>query len=178
VQVLYYERTGEEWHRLAAFVCFAVAALSDALDGYLARRYQQHSELGALLDPVADKILLAAALLLLTFERGTHLPRLPLWLTGTVIGRDAIQAVGFTVVHYTVGKMPIRPRWLGKCATVLQLITVAWTLLKWHADWLTPLAAVTALCTAISGVQYLLDGMKLLGTSPASAPSPPEKKSP
>ncbi len=176
VQVLYYERTGDEWHRLFAILCFAVAALTDALDGYLARRYNQWSELGALLDPLADKILLVSALVLLTFDTRPHLPNLPLWLAGTVIGRDAIQAIGFAVLHYTLGKVPVRPRLIGKAATVLQIVTVSWALLKWHPGWITPLSVATALCTAISGIIYVFDGMKLLGTSPDS--SPPSLKQP
>lgn len=173
VQVLYYERTGEEGHRLAAILTFAIAAVSDAYDGYLARRYNQRSELGALLDPVADKLLLVAALVLLTFDKRPHLPNLPLWLAGTVIGRDTIQAIGFAVLHYTLGgKVPVRPRLVGKAATVLQMVTVSWALLKWHADWLQPLAIATAVCTAVSGVIYVMDGMKLLSASPDSAPSP------
>ena len=173
VQVLYYERTGEEGHRLAALMCFAIAAISDAYDGYLARRYHQQSELGALLDPLADKLLLVSALVLLTFDARPHLPNLPLWLAGTVIGRDAILAIGFGVLHYTLGgKVPVRPRLVGKAATVLQMVTVSWALLKWPLDWLHRLALATAVCTAVSGVVYVLDGMKLLSASPDSAPKP------
>lgn len=175
VQVLYYERTGEEAHRLAAVLCFAVAAISDAYDGYLARRYNQWSELGALLDPLADKLLLVSALVLLTFDKRPHLPNLPLWLAGTVIGRDAIQAIGFAVLHYTLGgKVPVRPRFIGKVATVLQMVTVSWALLKWPSDWLAGLALATAVCTVISGVIYVSDGMKRLSASPDSLPVPKE----
>lgn len=172
VQVLYYERTGEEGHRLAAVLCFAVAAITDAYDGYLARRYNQWSEVGALLDPLADKLLLVSALMLLTFDKRPHLPNLPLWLAGTVIGRDAIQAVGFAVLHYTLGgKVPVRPRLVGKAATVLQMVTVSWALLKWPMDWLGPLALATAVCTGISGVVYVIDGINLLSASPDSLPT-------
>jgi len=181
VQVLYYERTGEEGHRLAAVLCFAIAAIADGYDGYLARRYNQRSELGALLDPLADKLLLVSALVLLTFDRRPYLPNLPLWLAGTVIGRDAVQAIGFAVLHYTLGKVPIRPRLIGKVATVLQMVTVSWALLKWPTDWLGHLSAAAAVCTGISGVVYVMDGMRLAGASPDSAPLPgdaPEKPSP
>ncbi|MEQ2010069.1 MAG: CDP-alcohol phosphatidyltransferase family protein [Limisphaerales bacterium] len=172
VQVLYYERTGEEGHRLAAILSFAIAAISDAYDGYLARRYNQTSELGALLDPIADKLLLASALVLLTFDKRPHLPNLPLWLAGTVIGRDVIQAIGFAVLHYTLGgKVPVRPRLVGKAATVLQMVTVSWALLKWPPDWLNCFALATAITTAVSGILYVLDGMKLLSASPDSSPA-------
>ena len=60
VQVLYYAESGIEWHRFAAILTFALAALSDGLDGYIARRYNQRSQLGAILDPLADKLLLVS----------------------------------------------------------------------------------------------------------------------
>lgn len=173
IQVLYYERTGEEWHRLLAILSFAIAAVSDGLDGYIARRYGQQSELGSLLDPLADKLLLGSALILLTFDKRPHLPNLPLWLAGAVLGRDAIQTIGFGVLHYTLGKVPIRPRLAGKIATVLLMVIVSWALLKWPAEWLPPLATAAGIFTIVSGVEYVLDGMRLLGSSPASAAMPP-----
>ena len=78
---------------------------------------------------------------------------------------------GFAVLHYTLGgKVPVRPRLIGKAATVLQMVTVSWALLKWPLDWLTLLAIATAVCTGVSGVIYVLDGMKLLSASPDSSP--------
>ncbi len=60
VELIYYVRTGNEIHRLAAILCFAVAAICDGVDGYIARRYNQISELGKILDPLADKLLLVS----------------------------------------------------------------------------------------------------------------------
>ena len=66
VLVLYYIQTDNEWYRLWAIISFALASLADGLDGYIARRYNQRSELGAILDPLADKLLLVSAIVLLT----------------------------------------------------------------------------------------------------------------
>src|SRR5690606_230742 len=77
-QVLYYARTGEELHRLLAILCFAAAAISDGVDGYLARHYNQASELGKMLDPLADKLLLVSGLILLSLDNTPHLPQVPI----------------------------------------------------------------------------------------------------
>jgi len=172
VQLLYYESTGEEWHRLAAFLCFFVAAVSDGVDGYIARRYNQRSELGALLDPLADKLLLVLGLVILSFDKRGHLPELPLWLVATVFSRDVLLLIGMVVIYYTVGKITVRPCFIGKIATVGQMVSVFWAMLKWNAHWLWWIALLSAVCTGISGILYTLDGVRVLGTSPASGPTP------
>src|SRR3989449_2252291 len=84
VEVLYYVKAGDELHRLLAILCFAVAAICDGVDGYIARRYNQRSELGAILDPLADKLLLVSGIVLLSFN-WAFFDNVPLWLTGTII---------------------------------------------------------------------------------------------
>src|SRR6185436_19174730 len=90
VEVLYYVRTGNENYRLAAILCFAVAAILDGVDGYIARHYNQWSELGTILDPLADKLLLVSGIVLLSFDHAPYFDQIPLWLTGTIIGRDIL----------------------------------------------------------------------------------------
>src|SRR5438034_5410257 len=104
VEVLYYVKTGNELHRLLAILSFAVAAILDGVDGYIARRYNQYSELGAILDPLADKLLLVSGVVLLSFDHGPRLGQIPLWLTGTIIGRDLLILVGMVVIHLPGGK--------------------------------------------------------------------------
>src|SRR5689334_2778131 len=79
-----------EWERMVAFTLFAVAAISDAVDGYIARHYHQKSELGSFLDPLADKALLVSAMVLLSirFKGGSPFDQLPLWFPVLVISRD------------------------------------------------------------------------------------------
>jgi CDP-diacylglycerol--glycerol-3-phosphate 3-phosphatidyltransferase len=171
VQGVYYVQTGNEVYRLIAVLAFALAAISDGIDGYIARRYNQFSELGAVLDPLADKLLLLSALILLSFDNRPWFDRLPLWLTAVVFSRDAILLLGSLVIHYTCGKMRVRPRILGKISTVLLMVVVSWTLLKWNSASIYYLALATALTTAASGALYLVDGVRQLNASPQSASS-------
>jgi CDP-diacylglycerol--glycerol-3-phosphate 3-phosphatidyltransferase len=170
VQVLYYVKNGNEGYRLAAILSFAVAAICDGVDGYIARRYNQRSELGAILDPLADKLLLVSGIIVLSFEHRPRLETIPLWLTGTIIGRDILVLAGMLVIHMTVGKVKIRPRMIGKIATVLQMIVILWVLLKWDAKWLRLWLLAAAICTGISGLLYVWDGSRQLSAHPASSP--------
>ena len=110
VELIYYVQTGNEIHRLLAILSFAVAAILDGVDGYIARHYNQKSELGAILDPLADKLLLVSAIVVLSFNHGPYLGQIPLWLTGTIIGRDLLMLIGMVVIRLTVGKVTVRPR--------------------------------------------------------------------
>ena len=170
VQVLYYVKAGDEIYRLLAILSFAVAAICDGVDGYIARRYNQRSELGTILDPLADKLLLVSGIVVLSFEHRQYLETVPLWLTGTIIGRDILVLVGMFVIQMTVGKVVIRPRILGKVATVLQMVVVLWILLKWPENWLFAWILGAAICTGASGLLYVWDGVRQLSAHPASSP--------
>jgi CDP-diacylglycerol--glycerol-3-phosphate 3-phosphatidyltransferase len=169
VQVLYYVNTGSEWYRLSAVLCFAVAAISDGIDGYIARRYNQISELGKILDPLADKLLLISAVVLLSMKNDPYLQRIPIWLTATILSRDALLILGMGIIYYVSGKLTVRPVMIGKIATVLQMIVMLWALLKFRVDLLLILAVAAAVCTAVSGIIYLLDGVRQLSASPSSS---------
>lgn len=172
VEVLYYVRTGNELHRLIALGSFGVASVCDGVDGYVARRFNQRSELGAILDPLADKLLLVSGIVVLSFDQRPYLQSVPLWLTGTIIGRDIFLVAGLVVIQMTVGKVKVRPRVVGKVATVLQMAVVLWVLFKWEDRWLFGLALLTSLCTGLSGLMYLWDFTGQLNAHPASSPSP------
>jgi cardiolipin synthase (CMP-forming) len=173
VELIYYVRTGNESHRLAALLSFAVAAILDGVDGYIARRYNQISELGKILDPLADKLLLVSGIVALSFNHGIFLGQIPLWFTGTIIGRDCLMLIGMVVIQLTVGKVVVRPRFLGKCATVLQMAVVLWILLKWDNGrglvWLKYVAITAAVLTGVSGLLYVWDGVQQLGSHPTSS---------
>ena len=102
-QLLYYGRTGGETYRFLALLAFCIASILDGVDGYIARRYNQKSELGAILDPVADKLLLVSALILLTVDYGSRFRPIPLWLTGTIVGRDFIVLLGVVTIYFSAG---------------------------------------------------------------------------
>ena len=175
VEALYYVKTGKEGFRLAAILAFGIAAICDGVDGYIARHYNQRSELGAILDPLADKLLLVSGIILFTFDNEPYFGSIPLWLTGTIIGRDLLLLIGWAVVHSTVGKVKVRPRILGKIATVLQMISIIWILLQWDTQfrpaWFWTWTLGAAICTGISGLLYVWDGMKQLSSHPHSSAS-------
>jgi len=171
VHVVYYLTAGNETHRFLAILAFAIASLSDGLDGYIARHYNQRSELGAILDPLADKLLLVSAVVLLSFHNQNYLTPLPIWLTTAILSRDAILLLGLVVIHFVCGKARVRPHLTGKLATVLQMGAVLWTLFKWDTRWLPAWTIAAALFTVISGLIYVLDGVRQLSASPASSPT-------
>jgi cardiolipin synthase len=179
VEVLNYVKTGHEVHRLVALITFSTAAILDGVDGYIARHYNQRSELGTILDPLADKLLLVSGVIVLSFDHQPLLGQLPLWLAGTIIGRDVVILAGMIVIQFTVGKVTARPHVVGKVATVLQMISVLWVLLKWDAGggatWLLGWTVAAALLTGISGIIYVKDGVRQLSQSPRSAALPKEK---
>src|SRR6266496_6370226 len=119
VEVLNYVGHGKELHRFLAICTFLVAAVCDGVDGYIARRYNQRSELGAILDPLGDKLLLLAGIVLLSLNNAPHLPRLPLWLVVTVVSRDVIILIGLIIIKHVCDKVIVRPAMVGKAATVL-----------------------------------------------------------
>ena len=172
VQLMYYAQKGNELHRLLAILAFALAAISDGLDGYIARHYNQRSELGAVLDPLADKLLLVSGIVLLSLNNAPLLPRIPLWLTVTILSRDALLLIGLALLRYLHCKVVIRPVFIGKIATVLQMICVVWGLLKWPSQWLFYWSIAAAVCTGVSGLIYVWLGMRQLSASPSSAASP------
>lgn len=176
VEILYYVETGIELHRLLGLLAFAVAAILDGVDGYVARHYNQRSELGTVLDPLADKLLLVSSVVVLSFDHAPRLGQIPLWLTGTIIGRDLLLGIGAIVVRLVVGQITVRPRVTGKIATVFQMVTVSWILLHWdfafHGCFLPLWILGTGLFTAASGLLYIWDGTQQLGSHPSSSPIP------
>jgi cardiolipin synthase len=161
----------QEGLRLAAILVFLIASVSDGLDGYIARRYHQRTKLGAILDPIADKGLLLAALLTLTFsDWGYHFP---LWFPVLVIGRDFVIVAGSFGLHYVNGDVHVSPRWTGKVATVFQMAAIAWVMLQFR--FINPLVLVTlaGLFTFVSGVAYVTDGIRQLQLAERSLAGPP-----
>ncbi len=102
-----------------ALLLVAIAAFSDALDGYLAKRFDWTSRLGGFLDPLADKFLLVAIFLVLT---GSGL--IPVWLTAVVIGRDLAIVIGGFTYQWLIGEVYADPTWISKVNTFLQLMFV------------------------------------------------------
>jgi len=112
--------------RYAAFAIFLAMAVSDGFDGYLARRKKQITSLGAFLDPVADKLLITSACLLLSSQRGgVDGFLLPPTVVVLIIGKDLLLLIGFVIVYFITSQIRIAPALVGKIATALQLSMVA-----------------------------------------------------
>ncbi len=142
---------------------FAAAAFTDLLDGYVARRHGAQSRLGAFLDPMADKILLIASFVTLTW-----LKVLPFWIAAVVISRDVFLMVGALVIHMVGGRIYPRPTSAGKAATFFQVLTVLAGLLGHYFAARAGLALliwVAAAFTLISGLQYIVQGMRFLNAA-------------
>jgi cardiolipin synthase len=107
---------------------FVVAGVTDALDGLIARLGRQQTTLGAMLDPVADKVLMTSSFIALTWGSGLAVS-IPVWLTVVILSRDAIIIVSVAIVNLTLGRRIFYPSLLGKLSTVTQLLTVGLVLL-------------------------------------------------
>ena len=149
-----------------ALVAFVVAGVTDALDGVLARWWSRPTSLGALLDPMADKLLLISMFVVLTLP-GLDLPNhFPVWLTVLVISRDVIIVVTVAVVNFGIGRRTFPPSMLGKLATLVYILAIAVVLLY---NWLgrgsvVVDAAIWAalVITLVSGLHYIVHAARVL----------------
>lgn len=125
--------------RYAAILTFLLMAISDGVDGYLARARNQVTKLGAFLDPIADKMLMISACLLLASQRG-HVRDflLPPTVVVLIIGKDVFLLIGFAIVYLITSQIRIAPAFVGKLATTLQLSMVAAILIAPEASTVLP----------------------------------------
>lgn len=140
---------------------FLLAGITDAMDGFIARSRAQRTELGVILDPLADKLLLFAAFMTLVYMQ-----QIPHWLFIIVISRDLILIGGFLVIYIATGKTTISVSWMGKFTTGLQVATVLTTLLarltSGAGSYLPWLIYLTAAVTVFSGLDYIFRGARAL----------------
>ena len=151
----------EAW-RYAAIAVFIIASVSDAVDGYLARHWNQGSALGALLDPIADKLLLLAALVTLSLISLGNLHPFPLWFPAIIISRDALLLGGYCVLRHFSVPMDIKPHWTGKLSTVFTLLAIGAVLFKLGTSLTVTLCALGAGLALICTVIYVRQGLNLL----------------
>ncbi|MBI2885354.1 MAG: CDP-alcohol phosphatidyltransferase family protein [Candidatus Omnitrophica bacterium] len=158
--LLYYDAQHEQF-RYLALACFLAGMLLDAADGFIARFQHQQSQLGTVLDPIADKLLIISALISLSTIRA--LPdamRVPGWFNLIVISRDVVVIVGTMLLFAFTGKFTVKTSWLGKCTIAAQMAVVPVALLGWP---IKPLVlGVAAVLTVLSGLGYLRLGMRVL----------------
>jgi CDP-diacylglycerol--glycerol-3-phosphate 3-phosphatidyltransferase len=165
--------------RYIALGIFALMAATDWLDGFLARRLRSETPLGRFLDPLGDKLLITASVILLAAvgvpspdgPDGATVHRLPVWLAAAVIGKDLLITAGFITLTLIHGRAIIEPRPLGKLCTCSLLILVMAFLLE--PDWpaaLSPATAamvwVVALLVVAASIDYVRLGLRLLAAAP------------
>ena len=142
-----------------ALAILLIAALTDALDGAIARRRNQRTRLGEYLDPLADKLLLVSAIVTLSV-----LDYIPVWTVILVVSRDAILLLGTVLANLTDTAIDIAPTWLGKRTTLVQICYVVAVILfatgRVSAQVVTPFLVVMVAFTIGSGVQYLYRGIQ------------------
>jgi cardiolipin synthase len=151
---------------LIALAIFLVAAVSDGLDGYLAKRFGWQSQLGKFLDPAADKLLLVAV-----FVSATWFGLVPQWLTAAAIARDFMISAGALVFRLWFGPLHGRPTILSKINTAVQLTYLA-CVMAFAATGLPPeemvaaIAVITLCTTIISGIDYVSSFTRRAWTEP------------
>src|SRR5438045_7092914 len=158
------EGHAQDWMRFTVIAVFRLSAVSDGLDGDVARRYNQRSTLGAILDPIADKGLLLSGIITLSISNWSqvdpHYGKFPAWFPVLVISRDAVILFGSAVLHILNGKVRVRPSWTGKVATVLQMGKIAWVMLRTRIIPLIYIVCAAGFFTLVSGVIYVRDGVR------------------
>jgi cardiolipin synthase (CMP-forming) len=146
-----------EW----ALITFAVAGITDGLDGLIARLTHQRTELGAYLDPIADKLLISAAFISLAI-----IEMIPSWLVVIVVTRDIIILLGILVMILTGNPPKINPTFLGKTTTTFQIVTILFVLMAWYYPIFKQVSVLavygTALITVLSGTQYIYIAARIL----------------
>lgn len=135
--------------RYLALAAFIIAAASDGIDGYVARKLNVTSKLGAVLDALADKVLMLTGLVTLSFVSwGDADWLIPMWYLIMVVARDVSIGIGCAMILSLNKKLEVDPHWSGKATTIAQLFTLGWVMLKvvpWSPLYPTIIAAVLTL---------------------------------
>ncbi len=153
-----------EFFRWLALGLFLVAIVSDIIDGYIARTRGQKTKAGAILDPLADKMLLISAFICLYIKRGYFQDiHFPLWFVVAIISRDIMLLIGSAIIQLTTGKLEIEANRSGKLTTFLQIICVLGVLLQ--LKFTSVFWYVALVATFVSGVIYLKEGIKIINES-------------
>ncbi|MCK5013027.1 MAG: CDP-alcohol phosphatidyltransferase family protein [Candidatus Omnitrophica bacterium] len=162
VAVLYYS-PDNDYTRFIALGIFLAAVILDVLDGYVARKFDQETKAGAILDPLADKILLISAYICIyKVSVLFNTVRFPIWLVVAVISRDVILLLGFVVIHLFNGNISVNPTIWGKATVFFQILAVIGILMQWQLFSL--FWYVILILVVISGIDYILKGIKELNS--------------
>lgn len=151
-----------------ALTTFLVAGVTDALDGLIARRAGQQTTLGAWLDPMADKLLLLSAFIVLSMPDHGLTDRIPAWLTILVISRDVAIVLTVTVVNLAIGRRTFPPSLLGKATTALYIVTCLMFLIANYAGLSSAVTDVfvyaSLALTVLSALHYIRHAARIINT--------------
>lgn len=161
IACLLYYGEGRLYLRHIAFIIFAIATFTDAIDGGIARSHSQITELGVILDPIADKLLILSGFISLSVIK--NIPeylRIPAWVALTVISRDVIIILGSLIIYFLKAKIIIKPSWLGKITTFFQMIGILMILaiFRYNKFFIYP----AVFFTVLSGIDYIWRGSRQL----------------
>ena len=151
-----------------ALAVFLIAGISDGIDGFLARKFKQESELGTIIDPIADKLLMTVAFIILTLPNvlppTRHLP-IPFWVTASVIGRDVLIITIAGAINIITGFRGFKPSFWGKVSTLVQVIGISLVMfaaVSGYSIFLPTTYFVIVLLVVISGVHYIFQVASLM----------------
>lgn len=151
-----------------ALAVFLIAGVSDGIDGFLARKFKQESELGTIIDPIADKLLMTVAFIILTLPnvlpQTRHLP-IPFWVTASVIGRDVLIITIAGAINIITGFRGFKPSFWGKVSTLVQVIGISLVMfaaVSGYSIFLPTTYFVIVLLVVISGVHYIFQVASLM----------------
>jgi CDP-diacylglycerol--glycerol-3-phosphate 3-phosphatidyltransferase len=164
IATLLYYSSGRDYLRWVSLTFFLIAVISDVIDGYIARRYYQKTKAGAILDPLADKLLLVSAFTCL-YIVGENFPlfHFPVWFVVIMISRDAILLLGALIIQLTTGRFDLEANIYGKITAFVQTLCLIGMLVQWTiSQYLWPAAVVL---TIISGLLYIREGIKVINDS-------------
>lgn len=174
VSLLFYQKF------MWALAVFVAAGVTDGLDGLLARRFNQKSQLGTILDPIADKLLLVTSFIVLSLPSispqqppPSHLP-VPFWVTAAVISRDIFIVVGAAAINIVTGFRGFRPSQLGKVNTAVQILAIVAILIApsipsdLSGYYLPTVYATVFMLAVLSGAHYVFFVSRLLNKSAGS----------
>lgn len=147
-----------------AFIFFSLAIISDGADGLIARTLKQKTELGTILDPIADKLLLISAYICLSVVNTVPAQlKMPPYVPIIVISRDAIIVLGSIIIHLITGNLKISPSPIGKITTFFQMMTIISILLQFKYS--SSVWNITVFLTVVSGMDYIIKGSRLFNGS-------------
>jgi cardiolipin synthase len=152
-----------------ALIVFAVAGLTDLLDGLIARTFRSRTDLGAWLDPMADKLLIVATFVVLTLPGLGLVNRLPVWLTILIISRDVLIVLTVAVINFAIGRREFKPSIYGKIATATYIVTCVTIMYFNYLERPSPIVTLgiyaSAAITLISGLHYVAYAAKIVNQS-------------